>query len=312
MKRLSKRVVLMSALTLMLVTLMASQVFGAASVTISGGDNVKGGDTFYVAVTFGGGEVGRVDAQIAYDTNKLTYISGGTSTGNAGYINLSKAGTDGSITFNLKFQALTDGSTELSLTTLNLYNLDEMPMDEYPPASKTISISGNAQEEQIVTQETSPEAPVEPETLAGVDVREDEESGFGSGATVILIVSAVILIILIIIISIILAKIKKGKAPVSAKSRVAHEADDYYDYRQSRQQQPQRSHQQQTRNEESYTEPHHKNDAYWMDDLMGSGNMDRQNDHRKTYRKRAKEETELFDDWDINYKDDDGDDIEKW
>lgn len=311
MKRLLKRLVLTSAMVVMMVMLMASQVFGAASVTISGGDNVKGGDTFYVAVTFGGGEVGRVDAQMAYDTNKLTYISGGTSTGNAGYINLSKAGTDGSITFNIKFQALTDGSAELSLTTLNLYNLDEMPMNEYPSASKTINISGNAQEEQIVTQETSPEAPVEPETLAGVDVREDEGSGVGSVATVILIVSAVILIILIIIISIILAKKKKGKAPVSAKSRVAHEADDYYDYRQSRQQ-PQRSNQPQPQNVESYQEPHQKNDAYWMDDLMGSGNMDRQNDHRKTYRKRAKEETELFDDWDLNYKDDDGDDIEKW
>ena len=59
----------------MVVPIVSPRVFAASSVTISGGDSVKGGDTFTVAVTFGGGSVGRVDGQLTYDTDKLTYIS---------------------------------------------------------------------------------------------------------------------------------------------------------------------------------------------------------------------------------------------
>lgn len=186
---------------------MAPQAFAAASVTMSGGDNVKGGDTFYVAVTFGGGDVGRVDALVNYDTSKLTYISGGTSTGNAGYISLVKAGTEGSVTFNLKFQALTDGSATLKLTTYDLYDLDEMPMDEYPSATKTINIKGDAAEKDLVEYETSPEEPEEPSSLTGVDEMEEE----GSNITLILIIAAVVLVILIIVISVVLTRKKKQR-----------------------------------------------------------------------------------------------------
>ncbi len=186
---------------------MAPQSFAAASVTMSGGDNVKGGDTFYVAVTFGGGDVGRVDALVNYDTSKLTYISGGTSTGNAGYISLAKAGTEGSVTFNLKFQALTDGSTTLKLTTYDLYNLDEMPMNEYPSASKTINIKGDAANDDLVEYETSPDEPEEPSSLTGVDEMDDEQET--NSITWILIIGAVVLIALIIVIAVILNKKKQ-------------------------------------------------------------------------------------------------------
>ena len=92
------RIVIISVVVLsMMIPVMAPEVFAASSVTISGGDSVKGGDTFTVAVTFGGGSVGRVDGQLTYDTDKLTYISGGSSSGNSGYIQLKKAGTDGSV-----------------------------------------------------------------------------------------------------------------------------------------------------------------------------------------------------------------------
>lgn len=192
---------------IMAVLLMAPQSFAAASVTMSGGDNVKGGDTFYVAVTFGGGDVGRVDALVNYDTSKLTYISGGTSTGNAGYISLAKAGTEGSVTFNLKFQALTDGSTTLKLTTYDLYNLDEMPMNEYPSASKTINIKGDAANDDLVEYETSPDEPEEPSSLTGVDEMDDEQET--NSITWILIIGAVVLIALIIVIAVILNKKKQ-------------------------------------------------------------------------------------------------------
>lgn len=77
----------------MAIPVMAPEVFAASSVTISGGDSVKGGDSFTVAVTFGGGSVGRVDGQLTYDTDKLTYISGGSSSGNTGYIQLKRPGS---------------------------------------------------------------------------------------------------------------------------------------------------------------------------------------------------------------------------
>lgn len=289
MKRLLKRFIAIPAAIMLIMILAAPQVSAAATVTMSGGDNVKGGDTFYVAVTFGGGDVGRVDAQITYDTGKLTYISGGTSTGNAGYINLSKAGTEGSVTFNIKFQAVSDGSTTLQLTTYDLFDLDEMPMGENPSASKTINISGNAGNDQVITQETSPDEPEEPTQLSGVDEKE-EESGGNTNITVILIVSAAILVILIVIVSVVLAR-KKGKKKDKNKNSDKNNKAAYV-------KQPQ---------QEPYQEPQHaRDDGYWMDDLMGSGNVNRQNDHRKTYKKRAREETEFFDDWQI--QDDDNKD----
>lgn len=287
MKRLLKRFIAIPAAIMLIMILAAPQVSAATTVTMSGGDNVKGGDTFYVAVTFGGGDVGRVDAQITYDTGKLTYISGGTSTGNAGYINLSKAGTEGSVTFNIKFQAVSDGSTTLQLTTYDLFDLDEMPMGENPSASKTINISGNAGNEQVITQETSPDEPEEPTQLSGVDEKE-EESG-NTNITVILIVSVAILVILIVVVSIVLAR-KKGKKKDKNKDSDKNNKAAYV-------KQPQ---------QEPYQEPQHaRDDGYWMDDLMGSGNVNRQNDHRKTYKKRAREETEFFDDWQIPDDDDD-------
>ena len=78
------RIAIISVVVLsMIFPVMDPRVFAASSVTISGGENVKGGDTFTVAVTFGGGNVGRVDGQLTYDTDRLTYISGGSSSGNS-------------------------------------------------------------------------------------------------------------------------------------------------------------------------------------------------------------------------------------
>ena len=73
---LRKLIVLVAVLAL-LIPVLSPEVFAASSVTISTESSVKGGDTFTVAVTFGGGSVGRVDASLSYDTDKLTYISGG-------------------------------------------------------------------------------------------------------------------------------------------------------------------------------------------------------------------------------------------
>lgn len=206
MKRVLRRFSITMMIILM-VSLMAPQVFAASSVSISGGDNVKGGDTFYIAVNFEGGDIGRVDAQMSYDTSKLTYISGGTSDGNVGYINLNKAGTGGGVTFNIKFQALKDGSTDVNVITYEMYDLNEKFIQEAPQASKTITIKGSASEDQLVKQETSPDKPVEFTGLMGVDEMEDETGEVN--LNLILIIAAAVLVLLIVVVSIVLVKKRK-------------------------------------------------------------------------------------------------------
>ncbi len=206
---LKKLIVLVMVLALV-VPFVSPEVFAASSVTISANDNVKGGDTFTVAVTFGGGSVGRVDAALTYDTDSLTYISGGSSSGNTGYIQLSQAGTDGSVTFNIKFQAVSDGDTAVSVSTYEMYDLNESYMDEQPSASKTIKISGDADSDQLITETSSPDKPEKETEPKGVDEKPDNDAS-GSTGTLMLIAAAVVLAVLIIIVAVILNKKKKSR-----------------------------------------------------------------------------------------------------
>ena len=48
-----------------------SAVFASPGVTITGGDDVKGGETFTVTVKFSGGDIGRVEGSLTYDTDRL-------------------------------------------------------------------------------------------------------------------------------------------------------------------------------------------------------------------------------------------------
>ncbi len=220
------------------IPLMAPGVFAASEVSISGGNDVKGGETFTLAVTFSGGDVGRVDAQMLYDTDALTYISGGTSSGDTGYIQLKSAGTEGAIVFNLKFQALAEGSTELQVTTNEMYDLDEMPM-ETPMTFTTINILGNADEEEIVTEPPDEEEPEEPSSLVGVDEKEEGSEAEAEqkipldldniDIVKVSIIVAVILFLLIVIITS-LATRKKRKNNKMIRERVNalnNERDDY-------------------------------------------------------------------------------------
>ncbi|MDO5414623.1 MAG: hypothetical protein Q4F78_04070 [Bacillota bacterium] len=206
MKKISKKIITISMAAVMLLPLITVQSSAASSVIISGGDSVKGGDTFYVSVTFNGSDIGRVDAGLSYDTDKLTYISGGTSQGNSGYVQLKLAGTGEAITFNLKFQALQEGKTSVDVQTYEMYDLNERYLSDAPSGSKTINIKGNASEDQILVQETSPDKPEKPTELKGVDEMEEEQGG---NVTWILIIGAVILVALIIVIAVVLTKKKK-------------------------------------------------------------------------------------------------------
>ena len=142
-----RKLIVLIAVLAFLVPFLTPQVFAASSVRIDGGDSVSGGDTFTVTVTYGD-NIGRVDGSLTYDTDMLTYISGGSSSGNSGYIQLSEGSTDGIVVFNIKFQALKDGDATIEVNTREMYDLDEMYMDETPSAVKTISITGSAASEK--------------------------------------------------------------------------------------------------------------------------------------------------------------------
>lgn len=314
------------------VPFLTPNVFAASSVSISGGDNVKGGDTFTVAVTFDGGNIGRVDAYMTYDTNKLTYISGGTSNGNTGYIQLKKAGTDGSIVFNIQFQAVSDGTADLEVTTDEMYDFDDAAL-ENPSATKTITISGNAAPEALVTETTSPDKPVDTTELVGVD--EKPEGSPAVNLNVIFIVAAAILVILIVIISVILAKKKKKNGepvPEAPKNSLEDnqpdlepiENNETYDNGDDIAQAYENtmpSGQPRIGRSGKILDASAAGDDSWLDELMSGEPSQKRRDpqeekiqrreRNREIKKQANEETELWREWDLNTKDD-SDDIEKW
>ena len=188
-------------LTLMVIIPSAVPVSAESSVDITGGDAVTGGETFTVTVTYSGDEIGRVVAGMNYDPTMLTYISGGSSSGNTGYIALKNAGTGEALSFQLKFQALKEGETTISVTTREMYDLAEQYMDN-PSGSKVITISGDASEDELVEPSMAPEEDVTPDTI-GVDEKEDE-----TNYTMILAIGAAVAAILIIIIAIVIRRKK--------------------------------------------------------------------------------------------------------
>ena len=116
-----------------------------SSVVISGSKSVNQGESFTVTVTFKGDDIGRVDGQMTYDSSVLSYVSGGSSKGDNGYIELADAGTGEELTFNLKFKASGEGTTSLKVTTQGVYNLEEEYIDA-PSGAMQVSVDGNETE----------------------------------------------------------------------------------------------------------------------------------------------------------------------
>lgn len=183
---------------------ISPEIFAAATVTAECGSKVSVGDTFTIKVTYGGEQIGRVDGQLTYDTSKLEYISGGTSEGDTGYVQMKLAGTDGTISFNLKFKAIEEGSTNLEITTNEIYDFAEIPLDT-PSLTKTISVSadGSSSIDENVSEENL--SATDP---AADEIYQDEEfvEEHNNKLTMILIGSAAVLVLLIIVISVVLRK----------------------------------------------------------------------------------------------------------
>ncbi len=171
MKKIMRKLIVIIMAAVIAAPVIAAPADAASTVSISSPDSVKGGEVFTVTVTYNGDSVGRVVGDVTYDTEMLSYISGGSSSGNVGYVELRKAGTGETLSFDLKFQALKEGSATLNVSTSELYDLGEMFMDTPSDSSRTIEVSGNAADDEII-EETNPEDDAADEGLS-VDEKSD-------------------------------------------------------------------------------------------------------------------------------------------
>ena len=201
-----KKLIVFVIVTAIAIPFISPEIFAAAKVTAECENNLSAGETFTVKVTYGGEQIGRVDGQLIYDTSKLEYISGGTSEGDTGYVQLKLAGTDGTISFDLKFKALEEGNTSLDITTNEIYDFAEIPLDT-PSLTKDITIKssgGGAANDESSKEEVAATDP------AADPIYQDEEFAKqqNNKLTMILVGSAAVLVLLIIIISVVLRKRK--------------------------------------------------------------------------------------------------------
>lgn len=183
---------------------ISPEIFAAAKVTAECGSKINVGDTFTIKVTYGGDQIGRVDGQLTYDTSKLEYISGGTSEGDTGYVQMKLAGTDGTISFDLKFKALEEGDTNLEITTNEIYDFAEISLDT-PSLSKNINIGasgGGANDESIKKEDVAATDPAADEIYQDEEFAEQQNNKL----TMILIGSAAVLLLLIIVIAVVLRR----------------------------------------------------------------------------------------------------------
>ena len=149
------------------------------SAGIDAASEVTKGETFTVTVTYSGDYLGRVRGMMKYDTSVLKYLSGGSSKGNGGAVELKRSGDGGNITFSVKFKAVGKGNCRLSLKTYDMYDLDEMDMGN-PKASASVRVNAAAPaEEQTDEQddESSVDDQEKDDEKAGDQEKDDEEAG---------------------------------------------------------------------------------------------------------------------------------------
>lgn len=218
-----KQIMRVITAVLLLVTLMAPQAaFGASSsVSLSGAKTAKAGEVVTIKVTYRGDSLGYVNGHLTYDTRRLEYVSGGSSQGNAGLVQLKQYAdnAEGILSFKVKFRAVGAGSVNLSLETLETQNLDgdadmgtpsaSMTLDivknrsssqsPEPPSSETRSSSEESETSQLTTESQ------EMESTQAEDEQNSQEKE-GSIPYPLLLVAGIVIAALILVIAIRLKK----------------------------------------------------------------------------------------------------------
>lgn len=192
------------AILLLLVIFVTQPAFAASSVMISGGENVKSGDTFTVNVDYLGNNIGSVTANLTYDTSALEYISGGSSSGNTGYVYLQKDVVGEKMSFQIKFRAKTEGDAKIKVDTYEMYDEDYGTMDT-PSASSVIHVGASAAKESS-DEETTASTTVDAATESvGNNAVETPSESKGVNPLILGGIAVVLLLLIILIV----AKLKK-------------------------------------------------------------------------------------------------------
>ncbi|WP_269477604.1 hypothetical protein [Hominibacterium faecale] len=208
-----------TAVMVLFALLVPSTVFAASSsVSISGG-SAQVGKTLTVTVTYKGSSLGYVNGHLTYDNSKLEYVSGGSSQGDAGLVELKSYAGDasGKISFNVKFKAKASGNVKLSLETLETQNLDGDQSLGNPSADSTVKITGakatTEATKESTTEETTAAETTQPTSSAAADestmdqAQQKDSEGSGINYPLLIAIAAVI----IILIGLIVWKLKRRK-----------------------------------------------------------------------------------------------------
>ena len=97
------------------------------------------GQDVTVTIVFSGDNVGRVRATLEYDKSVLSYQG---EEGDSGEVSLYMAGSGDGISYSLPFKAVGEGSSYLTMTPLDAYDMDEMSMSL--PEAQSMSVSVKA------------------------------------------------------------------------------------------------------------------------------------------------------------------------
>lgn len=173
------------------------------------------GQDVSVTVVFSGDDVGRVRATLEYDTAILSYQG---EEGDSGMVSLYMAGVGEDISYDLPFKAVGAGESQLVLTPLNAYDLDERSIDLPETQAVTVSVAADPSADPDKKEEVGP-APSDPGQDQDKD-QDDKESGdkdknkdkdktpekTGSNATVFILLALAAVLVLVLAIVLILRR----------------------------------------------------------------------------------------------------------
>lgn len=172
-----------AALLLMFFMVIPQVAFAdSMDLAIKGGDNVKAGETFEITVSYSAADIDWVDGQLKYDTSVLSYIYGGSSSGDGSIVSLKEASDNGKeITFRLKFKAIASGTSDLSVETSEAYDFNGRLLN-FPQAQKSVKVEEKeeitSEDDEEEKEETEVSEEDEPETEEAEDI-EDVDRNVG-------------------------------------------------------------------------------------------------------------------------------------
>ena len=119
----------------------------SAKVSLSGGGTVEKGESLTITLKYSGATFGSATARVTYDSSILEYssCSGAEANGGGDTVILTMANGSGveSLSCKLKFKAKKAGSTSVSVSTTDVYNIDLEELSA-SSASTTVTVKSTA------------------------------------------------------------------------------------------------------------------------------------------------------------------------